>query len=222
MPKTVIDFSETIFYKIVCKDLTLYELYVGHTTNFRQRKSQHKSACNKETGKSYKIRLYNFIRENGGWDNWDMIVINRQSCADQLEAHTVERNYIETLNAMLNCYVPTRTIEEWKEINKGTLEEKRKLYYETNKDIIQEKRSIFYRENLDRIKEQHATYYQKNYDRIRKVRALSYHLNRDKVRESQLLYSQNNKENKKHYDALYREANKEAIKLRKKIAYENK
>ncbi len=48
MPKTKIDYSKTIIYRIVCKDLSITECYVGHTTNFTKRKCQHKNDCNNE------------------------------------------------------------------------------------------------------------------------------------------------------------------------------
>ena len=34
MPKQDIDYSNTIFYKISCKDENIKELYIGHTTNY--------------------------------------------------------------------------------------------------------------------------------------------------------------------------------------------
>ena len=46
MPKTEIDYSNTIIYKIVCKDQNIKDIYVGHTTNFVQRKHAHKQNCN--------------------------------------------------------------------------------------------------------------------------------------------------------------------------------
>ena len=48
MPKTDIDYSNTIIYKITCNDVSVKEVYVGHTTNFVQRKHAHKQACNNE------------------------------------------------------------------------------------------------------------------------------------------------------------------------------
>ena len=72
MPKEEIDYSNTIIYKIVCKNPNINDVYVGHTTNFIQRKYSHKIACNSITNN---IKIYNIIRENGGWDNWDMIEI---------------------------------------------------------------------------------------------------------------------------------------------------
>ena len=38
MPKNEIDYSNTIIYKITCLDPNITDVYVGHTTNFVQRK----------------------------------------------------------------------------------------------------------------------------------------------------------------------------------------
>ncbi len=42
MPKVEIDYSTTIIYKITCNDSNVTDKYVGHTTNFVQRKHAHK------------------------------------------------------------------------------------------------------------------------------------------------------------------------------------
>ena len=46
MPKTPMDYSKTIIYKIVCNDLSIKECYVGHTTDMTKRKCSHKYSCN--------------------------------------------------------------------------------------------------------------------------------------------------------------------------------
>ena len=38
MPRNPIDYQKVIIYKLVCNDLTIKDLYVGHTTNFINRK----------------------------------------------------------------------------------------------------------------------------------------------------------------------------------------
>ena len=45
MPKTILDYGKTIIYKIVCKELTIKDCYVGHTTDMTKRKHAHKFAC---------------------------------------------------------------------------------------------------------------------------------------------------------------------------------
>ena len=53
MPKENIDYSKTIIYKIVCKDIDIEDCYVGSTTDFVRRKSEHKKHVIKDTEKSY-------------------------------------------------------------------------------------------------------------------------------------------------------------------------
>ena len=65
MKEKRVDYSATLIYKITCKDPTVTDLYVGHTTNFVQRRDQHKQSSVNSDGK-----LYNFIRNNGAfYDN---------------------------------------------------------------------------------------------------------------------------------------------------------
>ena len=106
MPKTEIDYSNTIFYKISCKDETNNELYIGHTTNFIQRKSAHKASCNNPKSGSYPVKLYKTIRECGGWDNWTMEIIAFRNCNDSREARKVEQEYYDSLGATLNSIQP--------------------------------------------------------------------------------------------------------------------
>ena len=102
MPKTEIDYSNTIIYKITCKNLLVNELYVGHTTNFIQRKHTHKSSCINEKSKNYKCKLYDVIRKNGGWNNWKMEIVDIYNCRDHNEAIKKELEMTQTLNATLN------------------------------------------------------------------------------------------------------------------------
>jgi predicted GIY-YIG superfamily endonuclease len=74
------DYSETIIYKIVCKDETITECYVGHTTDFPQRKIQHKESCTNPLSRCYNLKVYEFIRANGGLDNWNMVEIIKCPC----------------------------------------------------------------------------------------------------------------------------------------------
>jgi hypothetical protein len=106
MPKTIIDYSSTIIYKITCKDTNVSDVYVGHTTNFIQRKHAHKQGCNNEKLSNYKCKLYDVIRNNGGWDNWNMEIINFFNCKDHFEARQKEQEYFVSLNATLNSIEP--------------------------------------------------------------------------------------------------------------------
>lgn len=101
MTKNYIDYSNTIIYKIFCKDSTITELYVGHTTNFVQKKHTHKQCCIDNTSKKL-YKLNNFIRNNGGWINWKMEIIECFNCTSQYEAIQKEHEYCILLKATLN------------------------------------------------------------------------------------------------------------------------
>jgi len=103
MPKEVVDYSNTIIYKIYCKDIANTDIYVGHTTNFIKRKSLHKSECKNLNNK---VRIYETIRQNGGWSNWDMIEIAKYNCYDHTEARIKEQEHYELLKANLNVNPP--------------------------------------------------------------------------------------------------------------------
>ena len=48
MPRKPINYTNTHFYKIVCKDISINDCYIGHTTDFKRRKSNHKRTCYNE------------------------------------------------------------------------------------------------------------------------------------------------------------------------------
>ena len=107
MPKDVIIYSNTIIYKIFCNDATVTDLYVGHTTNFIKRKYQHKVLCNSDK----KLKLYDIIRQNGGWDNWTMTEIAKYNCQDATEARIREQEHYDLLNPSLNLVKPVSNNE---------------------------------------------------------------------------------------------------------------
>jgi hypothetical protein len=170
MPRLSINYQNTIIYKICCKDINITDVYVGHTTNFDKRKNSHKNACNNENNKAYKCYIYQFIRDNGNWNNWEMIEIELYSCENRRQAETRERYWLETLGATLNCNVPTRTRQEHYELNKEQILEYKKEYNKENKDRLNEYQ-----------KEYHKEYYEENKDRLNEKKREYYHENKEKI-----------------------------------------
>ena len=142
MPLNPIDYTKSIFYRIVCNDLNIKDCYVGHTTNFIKRKQQHKQHCNNENLKDSDFKIYKFIRENGGWMNWSMIMIEQISCENFNEASKLERKFLEEYNGTLNIRISSRTKKEYTNDTKEIKKIYDKCYLEKNKDIINEKRNI--------------------------------------------------------------------------------
>ncbi len=136
MPKVAIDYSKCVIYKIVCNDLEVKSLYIGHTTDFRKRRNRHKYSCSCESLPAYNFKVYEMIRNHGGWENWSMIEIEKYSCNDSNEAIARERHWYETLKANLNTDYPGRTANERYNTNIAIITEKKKAHYLLHRDRI--------------------------------------------------------------------------------------
>ena len=128
MPKQIIDYSKNIIYKLVCNDLNVKDIYVGHTTNFIKRKQKHKSVCYNQNDTKHNLKVYKMIRDNGNWNNWSMIEIEKYPCNDKNEACARERYWYELLNANMNTYCPT--------FDRKKRKDNEKAYYVANKEDI--------------------------------------------------------------------------------------
>jgi len=172
MPKIPIDYSNTIIYKLVHKeDLDDMNIYVGSTTNFKQRKASHKKCCNKGHDKGYNQKIYKFIRENGGWNEWVMIEIEKYPCKDLNEATARERYWKRELNATLNTIEPQRSQKEWEQDNKAKIAETKKKYREANREKISIQKKQYCEVNRDkiieRVKQWRIANRDKNNERLR-------------------------------------------------------
>ena len=146
MPRKAIDYSKCCIYKIEhLEDENL--AYVGHTTNWDNRKCEHKSRCMNEKYDSYNSKLYQMIRGNGGWNMFKMIEVEKYPCNDKREAEKREIEVMKDLKASMNSMKSFRTkkekreyendyLKEYNKVNKLQLSEKKKVYYNMNKEEI--------------------------------------------------------------------------------------
>lgn len=128
----MVNYEKAVIYKITCKNTEITDTYVGSTCNFRKRKSAHKYRCNNKKSKRHNLLVYKTIRANGGWDNWDMSIIEARPCDSKTELLNRERHWIEELKATLNCDIPRLTRKEYQEYQKE--------YRKKNRAIMKEKR----------------------------------------------------------------------------------
>ena len=96
------NYQKGIVYKLCCNDLSIKDIYIGSTTSFRKRKYTHKGSCNDINAKNYNSKVYKFIRDNGGFKNWSMILIAETASNSKLELNKHERYYYEKFSASLN------------------------------------------------------------------------------------------------------------------------
>jgi hypothetical protein len=166
MPRTKINYNNTLIYKLVCNDLNVTDTYVGHTTNFNERKGRHKSVCNNDNSPGYNYKVYQTIRSNGGWDNWKIVMIEYFPCNNEREASARERYQYEILNSNMNSKVPGRSQKQHYEDNKEAKLMYQKQHYEDNKEAILLQHKQYYEDNKEAILLQHKQHYEDNKEAI--------------------------------------------------------
>ena len=92
----MVNYQNSSIYKICCNDVSITDIYIGSTTNFTRRKQEHKKNINGDYCNMY---LYKFIRDHGGWNNWNMILVEAYNATDKRNLETRERHFIETLKS---------------------------------------------------------------------------------------------------------------------------
>ena len=219
MPRKLIDYSNTHFYKIVCNDLGINQCYVGHTTDLVKRRCEHKNTCNNPNCKQYNHYVYSYIRANGGWENWNVILIETKSCKDAEEARIKEREFIEKLNATLNQVKrPFRSQDEKAEYlkhyynsNKLLLNENHKEYYQKNRGEIGEYARQYYQDNKQHLLNMKKDRYENDVSRYKQEMKLYREKNHEKIYAKQKEWVAQNKEHVKQKQTLWHEQNKERI-----------
>ena len=89
-------------YKIICRDKEITEFYIGSSMDFNRRKRHHKSKSSNLNCNEYCCPLYMFINVNGGWENWEIVVIKEYKFISKKELNMNEQYYIDLLKPQLN------------------------------------------------------------------------------------------------------------------------
>jgi hypothetical protein len=102
----MVNYANSVVYKIMSLDPDIDNIFVGSTTAFRKRKHDHKKNCCNESSKEYKRYVYQFIRNNGGWDNWSMVVVKAYpDITSKMELSNKEMKWRKKLKANLNITI---------------------------------------------------------------------------------------------------------------------
>lgn len=161
------DYSKSVVYKITCKNESVSFTYVGSTSNWRQRYSQHKSDCNNVKSPRHTLQLYDFMRNNGGWDNFVMILVQELCCANKRELDKREQYwkdiYVDSIGK--NSYGQSLTPR--KPFNRAFLspeqhKEANNKYYQAKKEEIKKQK----RDEYAKDKSFKQMYYQLHKEQI--------------------------------------------------------
>ena len=155
------DYSKSLIYKLCCKDASITDIYIGSTTNKTKRKYQHKENSNGQNNSKYNYPVYQFIREHGQFDNWDLIVLEEYPCENKTQLLMKEREWIERLIPTLNSHKPFTTKEEKKEQKKKSDEK----HYKKNSSEIIKRQKKYYKKNIDEIKKYKKEHHLQNIDK---------------------------------------------------------
>lgn len=90
-------------YKISA--LSSSDSYVGVCKDIYGRIQEHKRASSNENHSNYSFKLYKWIRENDGWDNLKIEVI-QSNIISKREALEIERKYLMDHKPSLNTMLP--------------------------------------------------------------------------------------------------------------------
>ena len=123
------DYKNSVIYRIYCKDENIKDCYIGSTIDLYNRFKAHKASVNNRNLNNYNLKIYQFIRENGGWDNFDREILEYYPCNNEEDLKIKEQEYISRFKPTLNTFNAYRT-EEVKKIQK---QKKAKKYRESEK-----------------------------------------------------------------------------------------
>ena len=192
------DYAKTVIYKLINYDYPDL-VYVGSTTNFTKRKQHHKEGCFNIDCKKHNVKLYNTIRENGGWNAWNMIKICDYPCDNRREAEQEEDRYMQILKPNLNMRRAYQTPETKKE------------YFENRKDIKKEYDKARRTEKAEEIKSKKREAYLRDKDKYRERNKEAYLKNREKNTQKitcicgitiQKCYTRSHEKTKQHQNYL--------------------
>ena len=228
MPRKDIDYSKTVIYKIqhIEKDDLLY---VGHTTCFKNRKDCHKRAFNNP--KTNHLKVYQLILENGGWDKFIMLEIEKYPCNDGNEARAEENKIYKELKANMNMVNPFRSKEDTKiyqseyyKANKDKLDEyykkQRMEKYDEYREKSLEYKKIHKKELAEQQLQSHTCFCGINYTQCNKLRHLKSIKHKSFVEGKESISDEIKKNKKQEYNIKFRRENKELMLIRDKENYE--
>ena len=127
-------------------------IYIGSTSNFNNRLRAYNNNFRLNT-KECKTKLYKYINNNGGWDNFDMIEIGVIEYENKCQLKIEEQKWIDDLGATLNTYDAVVNLDKKKERDRENSKRTyykhkttKQNYYKINKKKILENAKIYYQQ----------------------------------------------------------------------------
>ena len=100
-------YDKFVIYKIYQPEFPEI-LYIGSTTNFSSRKSNHKKYCHNRVSKKYHYPIYQYIRSCGGIEKFNIEIVEKYPCKTKMEVLQREKELIIIHYAKLNTNKPIK------------------------------------------------------------------------------------------------------------------
>ena len=140
------------------------DTYIGSSCQaLCKRMENHRSDKNRKNKKHFKI--YEKMNELG-FDNFYIELVEEYPCENVEQLRRREGELIRQFKPTLNKEIAGRTINEWREDNKGYT----KNYYQNNKQKLLEQVKQYNEKNKDIISERKKKHYQANKERFAEER----------------------------------------------------
>jgi hypothetical protein len=173
------NYQKGVIYGICCRDPSVPELYIGSTTHLSGRSACHAFNCNHPEGIFGTYKIYKFINEHGGWENWEVCTLEEYPCESRQELEAREGYWVAQIKPALNMKTPGLNQKDdpktysrnYRMQNAEILKTKRKQNYQRNPDKFRAVAKQWYRGNKDKKRE----YYLANREKL-----LAYQKNRYK------------------------------------------
>ena len=108
----MVKYNQSVIYKIYCNNPEIKDIYIGSTTSLKHRRYEHKYNCITTNRQIYNLKVYQYIREHGGWSNWKIVQIERYVAVDRQDLCKREMYWIETLDPKLNTRSSMKSFRE--------------------------------------------------------------------------------------------------------------
>jgi len=148
------DYSKSVIYKISCKDMCVSYMYIGSTSNLYNRKALHKSDYYNVLSPRHKLPIYEFIRNNGDWNNFVIVIIEELCCETKRDLDKREQYWKEIYQDNIGVNKSFLTPEQKIEYNK-------KFYQDNKAEITKKKRDDYAKDKSYKQK-----YYQDHKEQI--------------------------------------------------------
>ena len=108
------------FHRITCKDKQIPQYYIGYTSWILEcEERHHRKECTNAKHSNHNMKVYQFIRNNGCWENWEIKLIEEYEWQNKTQA-TRRRQELIQQSPMhcLNHELEVRTDEEKQDIRR--------------------------------------------------------------------------------------------------------